>query len=147
MMVIGVLAIVMGLAMVPSAQADTRNPLRDERWQTRPLVAVAPNNDHPGLETMLTRLRDEAAEVADRDMVVYVLTPTSLTRDGDHRGAGARDALIDALDAQPSARPEFVLVGKDGTVKMRGPLDTDLEAIFRRIDGMPMRRREMRESR
>jgi hypothetical protein len=39
----------------------------------------------------------------------------------------------------------MILVGKDGGVKMRAPLDTAVEAIFERIDRMPMRRREMQE--
>ena len=37
-----------------------------------------------------------------------------------------------------------ILIGKDGGIKRRAELDTDLREIFRQIDAMPMRRAEMR---
>jgi hypothetical protein len=39
----------------------------------------------------------------------------------------------------------LLLVGKDGLVKRRAALGTDLQEIFSQIDTMPMRRMEMRQ--
>ena len=38
----------------------------------------------------------------------------------------------------------MILVGKDGGIKRRAELDTDLREIWLQIDAMPMRRDEMR---
>ena len=43
-------------------------------------------------------------------------------------------------------RVAVVLIGKDGGVKLRREGEIDLDEIFERIDGMPMRRNEMRRS-
>jgi hypothetical protein len=39
----------------------------------------------------------------------------------------------------------MILIGLDGGIKRRGELDTELQAVFGQIDGMPMRRQELRE--
>ena len=41
----------------------------------------------------------------------------------------------------------MVLIGKDGSVKLRKPLPWDVREISRTIDKMPVRQREIRERR
>lgn len=140
------LLLLLGLAMTLNAEPET-NPLVSERWEHRPLVLLTPSTQEQAYRAYMSQLDARQSAFEDRDMVRYVLTPDAAMRAGNALSTEARDALAAAIDAESIEEPGFVLVGKDGTVKMRGSLETSLDAIFERIDGMPMRQREMRESR
>lgn len=47
--------------------------------------------------------------------------------------------------ASPEDPFTFILVGKDGTEKMRSQTVVSTEKLFSTIDAMPMRKREMKE--
>jgi hypothetical protein len=135
----------LGCVAMSVLAAAPDNPLAADRWQHRPLVIVAPNDTSPAFRDLINRLDDHAAGFADRDMIRYVITPDEGRRDGQRLSSKQRAALVRAIEADPAGSAEMILVGKDGGVKMRAPLDTAVEAIFERIDRMPMRRREMQE--
>ena len=59
--------------------------------------------------------------------------------------ANARYGLEERF--QPSSRFTVVLVGKDGTAKLREKRAVSSDDLFALIDAMPMRQREMREQR
>lgn len=132
--------------LMSTGNADDMNPLVAERWQHRPLVLVAPASSNPALRDAIARVRDAEHAFADRDMVLYVVTAEEATRAGETLAPEQRRALIAALDVTPRATTSMILVGKDGGVKRRAPLETSLEQVFQQIDGMPMRQREMREN-
>ncbi len=48
------------------------------------------------------------------------------------------------MRTEPEAR-ELILIGKDGSIKRRAPIDFALREIFTQINDMPMRREEMQE--
>lgn len=133
------------MVFMSTGYADDTNPLVAERWQHRPLVLVAPASSNPALQDAIARVRDAERAFADRDMVLYVLTAENATRAGGTLEAEQRQALAAALDVTPRETTGMILVGKDGGVKLRASLETPLERVFQRIDGMPMRQREMRE--
>ena len=72
---------------------------------------------------------------------------------GVAQGAPESDAGDDSGEAAQALRDRYsvgsedfavLLIGKDGGVKRRAGLNTDLSEIFLQIDGMPMRQQEMR---
>ena len=82
----------------------------------------------------------------DRDMARVEVFGNShgRTKDGQFDEATARE-LRTRFDVQEN---DFcvILVGKDGTEKMRSASPVEMEDIFKRIDSMPMRKREMDET-
>lgn len=108
-------------------------------WKKRVLLAFAPE-DNEALRRHREAWTSVSAEVQERDMVRLEVV-------GDEVFDGGRRGAADGLRAR--FRPEkrelvVVLVGKDGGEKMRGA-DLSPPDVFRTIDAMPMRRREMRE--
>jgi hypothetical protein len=88
-------------------------------------------------------LRRQADGVRERDLLVFSLL---------EQGPSFLGAQEITAEAAANLRRRFgispgaftvVLVGKDGTVKLRQGNKTALRDIFALIDGMPMRRREM----
>lgn len=133
------------LAIVPfqTALAAEDNPLRAERWKTRPVVVVVPATGHPLIRRIEAALAQPAAREAfiEREMVLYTIEAGEGRRNGKPIGGPRTRAMLAALDLDANGPPTFVLVGKDGGVKMQEGAEVDLQAVFAEIDRMPMRRK------
>lgn len=132
-------------ASAAPAEAD---PLAVERWKTRPLVVVAPLPGDPVLQAVAAAARsdDGRRAFADRDMVLFTVVGTQGQREGRDLSPGATQALLKALELPPSDSGVLVLVGKDGGAKLAQRHPVDLRAVYAEIDGMPMRRNEVKRS-
>ena len=106
------------------------DPLTEYRWEKRPIVVFAPAEDDPQLAEQLDRLEAARAALEERDNVVIVDTEPG-------------SALRQRFDPAPFA---VILVGKDGTEKLRRETPVAVEELNALIDSMPMRRREMQDA-
>ena len=100
----------------------------------RLVVIVGEPNDPRAVEENLA-LKRNAAELQARDVVVQNLTPEAARRDRPELGVGLQ------------TRFEVLLVGKDGTVKLRREKPVAASEITALIDTMPMRQEEMKQGR
>lgn len=128
---------------LPSAQAATGdNPLVAERWKTRPVVVVVPKQGDALLERIESTLKQTTAREAfiEREMVLYTVVAGEGRRNAQPLNPRQTRALLAALKLDAAGAPTFVLVGKDGGVKMTEGSNVDLNAVFAEIDRMPMRR-------
>ncbi|XXF09300.1 DUF4174 domain-containing protein [Pseudomonas sp. D2-3] len=131
------------LSALPLLAQASDDPLKAERWNTRPLIVLAASADDPLLARVQAALREPANREAfvERDMVLYTVIGQQGQRNEQPLDAIATKRLLLALDAG-SARPQVILVGKDGGKKIQQGADADLQAIFQTIDRMPMRQNE-----
>ncbi|MDP9898783.1 DUF4174 domain-containing protein [Variovorax ginsengisoli] len=131
------------LAVPLAAAAVESNPLVAERWKTRPVVVVVPAPGDALLARVESALRQTATREAflDREMVLYTVVGGKGRRNGRALSATHTGALLNALQLDPAGPPTFLLIGKDGGIKMTEGPDVDLQAVFAEIDRMPMRRR------
>ena len=118
--------------------------LDDYLWKNRVLVISAPDEKLPEFQEMKRRLAGVKAETLERDMVVVEIVgtkqPPVCTTISKNECSAARTELSISDDTFAS-----ILIGKDGTVKLRTKEVPELSKVFALIDSMPMRRREMRE--
>ena len=138
------LATALALAAPLAATATDRdNPLVAERWKTRPVVVVVPKPDDAMLKRVESALEKTATReaFADREMVLYTVVAGEGRRNQKRLPAAQTRALLTALQLDAIGPPTFVLVGKDGGVKMTEGAAVDLGAVFAEIDRMPMRQR------
>lgn len=137
------LAVLLGLAGSQVVAADQANPLDSERWQSRPLIVVAPDAGDPTLRHFQQDLLAPANREAfvDRDMVLYTVVGGVGKRNGQALDPAATQALLSGLGVDAKGPTRLLLVGKDGGTKIdqRAPLDP--KAIFATIDKMPMRQK------
>lgn len=116
------------------------------RWQHRLLYIFAPSDTTTAVEQTLQRVARVWRGIQERDLQLLLL-PTPQTAIWLDEGVLVED-VVPRLRARYEVDPEAhmaVLIGKDGTEKARYPLPLDLEAVFARIDAMPMREQELRE--
>lgn len=131
------------LTVLPLLAQASDNPLEAERWKTRPLIVLAASADDPLLARVQAALQEPTNREAfvERDMVLYTVIGQQGQRNGQPLESIATKRLLLALDAG-NARPQVILVGKDGGKKIQQGADAYLQAIFRTIDRMPMRQNE-----
>lgn len=117
-----------------TAVADTIEVLR---WQKRIVLIFAA--DRSALETQAALFREDEAGLPERDLLVLAVTGDDMSAIYG-RPPAAEDAasLRRRYDVSPDGFTAL-LIGKDGGVKWRtnAPMTTD--ALFARIDAMPMR--------
>lgn len=115
-------------ALFQPLPAEARD-LDGMKWDKRPVLLFAPDATDPAYRRQMAALNARAPELRERDIVV--LSDTAPAPGGALRqrfgGAGFR----------------FLLVGKDGGVKMDRDTPVSAEELFATIDRMPMRRAEM----
>lgn len=102
-------------------------------WEKRPIVVFADSPNDPAFREQIDLLEARLNDLAERDVIV--LTDTD---------PNARGPLRRKLRPRGFA---LVLIGKDGTVKLRKPKPWDVRELSRVIDKMPMRQQEIRDRR
>lgn len=107
------------------------NELRD---RSRVLLIFTDETANPLLVQQQREINNHEADVAERDIEIFVIR---------ERSARA-DELRQRFEVGHSEPFSVVLIGKDGTRKLRKPHPVRAEELFHLIDSMPMRRTEMR---
>ena len=127
-----VVSLVFGSGIFLSAGSQALN-LSDFLWKNRLLLVFAPNADDQQLQDTFRILKLNHAGLEERQMVVI-------------RSLASHDGL-DPLRQRFEVTPDefrIILIGKDGGAKDQSGRVIDICSIFNLIDGMPMRRQEMR---
>lgn len=132
-----IMTVVLSLITLTTHGADM-NRLDDYQWKNRLILVQATSENGGEIET----LRSARAEIDDRDIVWFVNTGSDVVSN-QNAVSGSLESDIKAVLDEPRSYGRVLLIGKDGGIKSRES-SLDLDAIFRRIDGMPMRIREMR---
>ena len=117
--------------VVLDVRAARDTTLAEFVWVSRLIVVFADTNRDPAFQEQMELLLERPGELILRDVVV----------------------ITDTDPANPSAirlklRPRgfgFVLIDKDGQVKLRKPLPWDVREISRSIDKTPLRQQEIRD--
>ncbi len=105
--------------------------LEDMIWAARPLIIFANSPLDPTFKQQMALLQESFEVLIERDVMVVVDT-----------NPNSKSIL------RKNLRPKgfvWVLIGKDGTVKLRKPFAWDMRELSRVIDKMPMRQQEIKE--
>ena len=115
------------------------------QWKNRLLFIFAEDDNHPLFKDLQSQIAAQKAEIDDRDLIVFEVPA--------HGPARMNTDPLDRKDADsirnhfaiPSNTFSFILVGKDGGIKLKREDRVDLSDVFGLIDSMPMRQREMQQ--
>ncbi|MGB5691589.1 MAG: DUF4174 domain-containing protein [Flavobacteriaceae bacterium] len=114
--------------------------LLDYRWKNRLVFIVNPHIDQHGGHPQIKAFEGYTKAVQERDVLVYVLRKNKVFD---------LDGLIVNWTGKTVPYSSFkgiVLIGKDGSIKLKKPFLVSAKEIFDLIDSMPMRRAEMKDS-
>ncbi len=132
------------LATVHAFATETPFSLGAFRWDKRVLVISAPGADDAAFREQIDALDAGKAEFVERDMLLVTLLDDAESAAGDR--ALTSEEVAGARVELGIEQGEFAirLLGKDGGVKLSRNGVVPMDELYALIDGMPMRRREMR---
>ncbi|XAW88093.1 DUF4174 domain-containing protein [Vibrio sp. CDRSL-10 TSBA] len=119
-------------------------PLYSQQWSHRSVLYFAPTQDNYVRQFLVETLMHQC-ELTERDVVTIIITEDGYSQPGWLKHEFDLQDIMLAYRV-PSGRHTAVLVGKDGSEKMRWGKTTDWDALKQTIDAMPMRRQEMARS-
>lgn len=133
--------------LIPACSgADAGELFEDYLWQNRLVLVFSPRADNGQLLRQREILAEAAEGLKDREIVnwefVYL---DSVNVDGKQKVHLSTNPFYSEYDVAYRDFT-FILIGKDGEVKMRENKPVEAEKLFEIIDAMPMRQREMRGS-
>ena len=123
------------------AQAEAAPVLSDLdslEWKNRVIVINEPKNQDESLQL----LKDQVAEIDDRDIIWFVINDDLAI--SNYSGQLSRKFVNNMRERLGPMQGKVILIGKDGGIKSQSDY-LDLEAIFSEIDAMPMRQLEMHQ--
>lgn len=117
----------------------------DFLWGNRPILIFVESPDNANYQALTQQIEQERAEIKDRDIVILHLISQGQSFLGE-QPISEKSARDIRQRFQPNSEVmTVVLVGKDGTEKVRKTGLVDITSFFPIIDAMPMRQREMRQ--
>ncbi|WP_175416180.1 DUF4174 domain-containing protein [Aggregatimonas sangjinii] len=117
--------------------------LDDYKWKNRIVFLVGKTIDSQAMQNQLEQFRNTEEEMAERDLVLFLAT----RRDVFDESYEKVDIRITEIRKTARIKSDFtgvLLFGKDGGCKLKKDFQVEPEEIFDLIDGMPMRRSEIR---
>jgi len=115
------------------------------QWKNRLLFLFFPDKNHSLFKSLKSEIMNQHAEVKDRDLVVFeMLERDSAKMNGADIDRQTADSIREHFSV-PSNKFSLILVGKDGSIKLKSHDHVSLEEVFELIDSMPMRQSEMRQ--
>ena len=119
--------------------------MEDYQWQNRVLLVFAPASDDVALAEQTANLSGRGAGLSTRDLVVWQLVNDKSAYINGEANASLSSQLFYDYFSVKEADFTVILLGKDGTIKLRQTQPVTSNRLFALIDAMPMRQREMHE--
>lgn len=121
--------------------------LSAHRWENRLILLSTDHQDNPLYLQQLELLRTDTAGLQERKLMIYRFKPGYYTR-GLSPHSIWKASGQSASTRQAAASPFSVsLIGLDGGTKLLREAVTPTQFLFELIDGMPMRRQELKQGR
>lgn len=115
----------------------------EHQWNERVVLLFADDLQNRQMEEQLNALLEHKEGLSERDLVVYTVLADELkARHGTAKTKAEPAKIRQSLEVRPDEF-RFILIGKDGTVKLSEVEIVSSEKLFKTIDAMPMRQREM----
>ncbi len=136
----------LSFTLFQSTEVMAQKHLRDYQWKQRILLLIAPDHNMSAFTSQAESIRLNKTAFEERDVLIFMVSPEEVF------GLDQTISSLDALAVYKDTDTELtysgvVLIGKDGGVKLRNDFGVAPQKIFDLIDGMPMRRAEIRNNR
>ena len=127
------------------AYSQNKNILEPYKWKNRILLVFSPH-DSSDIDKQLAVFSNYQEGMQERDLLVFKIADESIHHpDGSRDGLEAADNLRNKYQVTEN-QFSVILIGKDGTEKLRQNEVLDAEKLFAVIDAMPMRKQEKKNT-
>ncbi len=125
----------------------THSPAQDlsvHQWQNRLVLLFAEDISDPVFRQQLAELHSDPEGLNERKLLVFQITPEKYLSGDSTNGEWMPTSTLYRQYQTPGAPFTIVLIGLDGGVKLSETSFVPKEKLFTLIDGMPMRKAEIK---
>lgn len=116
--------------------------MENHLWKHRVLLIYSVDEKSQEHENQLTILKEHKEKLLDRKIVIYSFTEKKYSFNFENKW---KNSEILYSKFNPKNEPfAVILIGLDGEIKLEQPTILPTEKLFTIIDGMPIRKREIR---
>lgn len=135
----------MAVFLLPSMDLQSQD-LEQHRWNNRLILIFFNDYKDSDLTNQLNEFKNFETGLHERKVLVYQITPDKfkLGWNDQHQWKAVSGDLFSKYKSTES-KFEVHLIGLDGGVKLKAQDPISCEELFRIIDSMPMRQRELQE--
>ena len=126
--------------LVLSCSIFQKGDLKDFKWKSRVLIINESKKEGMSLKIQT----DYFEELKDRDLVLVKVINNDVYLNGSLTSNDMTKSILSIVKNKLNTY-DMILIGKDGKIKHRYYFDDGVKIIFKDIDSMPMRIREMYE--
>jgi len=119
--------------------------LSSHQWQERVLLVIANDTSNVIFKKQLVELRLNQEKLTERQLVIYQVKPDAYRKGLMKEVWQKGDDLYRKFNEKPSAY-RVILLGLDGGEKLNQTDFLIVNDLFALIDGMPMRKAEIRKN-
>lgn len=120
------------------ASSSYGQKLSEFQWSNRIIILSDQEPDFSKAKEALEKISNFEKELRERDILVF------LHRDEKRYNTNFKLVSTSIEQNIPQNFEGYLLIGKDGGIKSKEPYPIDIQALFALIDGMPMRRAEIK---
>lgn len=126
------------LLFIMQGSSLTAQQLSNYRWKNRILILSDNQIDSIHTKAALKILHNHSKEIKERDLILF------LYKEGKFYNTDRKEIPLKNANSITKNLNGYMLVGKDGSIKSSQPYPLRLEEVFTLIDGMPMRKSEIK---
>jgi len=117
--------------------------LSKHQWKNRLILVLTNDITNTNYQNQLKAFQTEKEGMKERKLLVYHITPTQYCIENDNK-EWHNSSKLHKNYKQTNAPFEVILIGLDGQIKLTQNEILHTDKLFAIIDGMPMRRAELR---
>lgn len=133
---------VLNLLLLILAMAQSNDPLSQYIWKNRILIIHELEGD-ANVRATINAIDLTREEFVDRDMILVHLKPDEVRIDS--KLSTDKEAAYLRSKYPADNKNRFILIGKDGGIKLDQYEKLNVLEVYQLIDSMPMRKSEMRK--
>lgn len=116
--------------------------LKKHQWENRVLLVFTDDKKSDNFKNQINILSENKKELAERKLVIYQFTENDFTTDFSEVWFLSYSMFKKYVNTNDSFK--VLLLGLDGGIKLEQDKILSLKKLFAIIDGMPMRRSELK---
>lgn len=120
---------------------------KSHQWENRVLLIMTNSLDNDTFIDQIKELKSDKNGLEERKLIIYQIEKNSYKIGLNLEGSKAKSNKLYNKYKKANSPFEIVLIGLDGSIKLRQAELLTIEKLFGTIDTMPMRRSEIRNKR
>ncbi|MFP4845029.1 DUF4174 domain-containing protein [Winogradskyella sp. PE311] len=118
--------------------------LNSHKWEERVVLILSHQNESSKIEEQAALLLEKKQELSERRLIVYIILNNKYKQINTDTKEWLKNKTLNKIYNPKDEAFKVILIGLDGSIKLNQNSILTPERLFSTIDGMPMRKQELK---